>query len=142
MAAQDDGLAALGQSFNQVFDFPTPDWIKAGSGFVQDHQSRVINQRLGQTNAPLHPFGEFAHCASLRLVKPYHLKQLIGPFPALAFRQFEQIPEEFERLARVEIAIEIRFFGQITDQRFGRDMARRVAKYFDMSSGWMQQSKD
>ena len=48
-------------------------------------------------------------------------------------RQIEKITEKIERLVRIQIAVEIRFFWEIADARFCRDVTWRVPKNLDMA---------
>ena len=122
MAAQDDGLSASGQGQDQIFDLAATDRVEAGGGFVQNDQVGVIDQRLGQADAALHAFGEFTHHPAPHLVESDHLQELFGAAPALVVRQIKQAAEKIEGFARIQIAVEVRFFGQIADARFGGDM--------------------
>ena len=141
MAAQDDGLAAAGERENQVFHFATTDRIQTGSGFVQNHEVRVIDQRLSQPDAALHAFGKLAHHPAAHLVQPHHLQQLLGATPPFFVRQIEQAAEEVECLVGIEVAVEIRFLRQVTDARLDRDVPRGVAEHFDVSFRRIQQAQ-
>src|SRR5438876_514159 len=57
------------------------------------------------------------------------------------FGNLFQLPKKIQRLARIEIAIKIRFFRQIADARLGGDMPGRMPKNFDMSLGGIEQSQ-
>jgi len=89
--------------------------IQAGGGFVQNNQVGVIDQRLRQSDAALHAFGEFTHHPAPHLVESDHLQELFGATPALGVGQIKQAAEKVEGFAGVQIAVEIRFFGQIAD---------------------------
>ena len=51
----------------------------------------------------------------------------------------EQVAEEIQRLARVEIAVEIRFLRQIADARLGLHVPRRMTEDLDVPLGRIQQ---
>src|SRR5262249_29323904 len=54
----------------------------------------------------------------------------------------EEIAEKIEGLVRIEITVEIRFFGQITDASLGRNVARRMAENFNVPFGWVEQAEN
>jgi hypothetical protein len=93
--------------------------IQAGGRFVENDQVRIVDERLGQADAALHAFGKFADGAHARLAEADHFEQLLGAIFALVGRQSKEIAEKIERLVRIEVAVEIRFFGQVTDHRLG-----------------------
>ena len=53
----------------------------------------------------------------------------------------KQVAEKIQRLARIEVAIEIRFLRQITDARLGLHMPRRMAEHLDVPLGRIQQTE-
>ena len=53
----------------------------------------------------------------------------------------KQVAKKIQRLARVEVAIQIGFLRQITDAHFGLHMTRRMAEDFQMSLGGIQQTE-
>jgi hypothetical protein len=53
----------------------------------------------------------------------------------------KQIAEKIERLARVEVAVKIRFLRQIADARLRLHVARRMAEDLDVALGGIQQAE-
>ena len=115
MAAQNHRLAATRQRDDQILHLAAANRIQAGSRLVEDHQVGIVDERLRQPDAPLHALGKFADGARLCFAETDHFQQLFRAVVALVFREMKQIPEEIQRLARVEIAIQIRFLRQIAD---------------------------
>ena len=141
VAAQNHGFAAPGQGKDQVFHFATSDWIKPGRWFIQYDQVRIIDQRLCHPDPSLHAFGELTHRPRPCLRKPNHIDELVGAVLTFVGRQIKQIAEEIECFFGIEITIEVRLLGQITDSRFRRNVAGRVAKNFDVAVGRIEQPK-
>ena len=123
VAGEDDRLASTGQCQDEVFDFATPQRIQARGGFVEDDQIRVVDQRLSDADAALHALGEFADGARAGLVQAHHLDELLGAAAAFGRVDLEEAAEEVERLARVQEAVEVAFFGQVADAGLGGDIA-------------------
>ena len=53
----------------------------------------------------------------------------------------KEVAEEIQGLARVEVAVEIRFLRQVTDARLGRYVPRRMAEDLDVALGRIQQAQ-
>src|SRR5450755_4383521 len=53
----------------------------------------------------------------------------------------EKIAKKIQRLARIEIAIQIRFLRQVTDARFRLHMTRRMTEDLDMTLRRIQQAE-
>ena len=77
----------------------------------------------------------------MHLAQTDHLEQLPGAIVAFTPGQMKKIAEKVERLARVEVAVEIRFFRQITDARLGLHMPRRMAEDLDMPARRIKQTE-
>src|SRR5947208_7752589 len=99
MAAENDGLASAGQGDDEVLDFAATDGIETGSGFVKDDEIGIVDEGLGEADAALHAFGEFADGARASLAEADHFEQLFGATGAIAFVQVEKVAEEGERCA-------------------------------------------
>jgi hypothetical protein len=76
MAAEDDGLAAVGQGQDQVFHLAAADGVEAGRRFIEDDEVGIIDQGLGQADAALHAFGELADLPALHFVQAHHFEEL------------------------------------------------------------------
>ena len=98
MTAQEDRLAPPRQRHDQVFDLATADGIQARSRLIQDHQIRIVDERLRQADAPLHAFGELAYRSRPRLAQAHHFEQLFGAVFALGPGQLKQIAEKVQCL--------------------------------------------
>ena len=124
MTAEDDCLTAFGQSHNQILDFTTADRVQTRRGLVQDHQIRIIDQRLSQSNTALHALRKLTYLSVASIVQPHHFDQLVGTLAAFHWVQIEQIAKEIERLLGVQVTIEIRFLGEVPNARLGCHMPR------------------
>ena len=78
MTAENDGFAPAGHGQDQILDFPAADRVHPGGRLVQDDEVRVVDQRLGQTNAPLHAFGKLPHHARAHLAQADHFQKFFG----------------------------------------------------------------
>ena len=139
MAAQDDGLAAPGQRQDQILDLAAADGVEAGGRLVEDDQVGVVDERLGQADAALHALGELADRPRPGLAQADHFEQLLGAVLALVPGQAEEVAEEIQRLAGIEVAVEVGFLGQVADARLGGDVAGRMAEDLDVPFGRIQQ---
>ena len=83
MAAQDYRLAAPRERNDQIFHLATANGIKAGGRFVENDEVGVIDERLCQSDAPLHAFGKFANGARLGFAEANHVEQLLCALAAL-----------------------------------------------------------
>ena len=142
MAAQDHRLAAPRQRDNQILHLAAADGVEPGSRLVQDNQVRVVDQGLGQTNAALHAFGEFAHGPHSGLAQAHHFEQLLRALLAVALGQAEEVAKEIQRFPGIQIAIEIGFLRQIANARLGRHVPGRMAENFNVALGWVKQPED
>ena len=115
MAAQNHRLAAPRQRDDEVLHLAAADGVKPGRRFVENHQVGVVDERLRQPDAALHALGKLAHGARPRLAQADHFEQLFGAAVAFAPADLKQVAEKIQRLARVEITVEIRFLRQIAD---------------------------
>src|SRR3989442_4225676 len=104
MAAQDHRLAAPREREDEVLDLAAADGVEAGSWFVEDNEVGIIDERMRQADAALHALREFAHRPRARLAQADHFQQLLGAIVPLALVEVEQVAEEIQRLARVEVA--------------------------------------
>ena len=109
--------------------------------FVENDEVGIVDERLRQADAALHAFGKFADGPRARLAQADHFEQLFGAIVAFALLEMKQVAEKIQRLARVEVAVEIRFLRQITDARLGRHVARRMAKNLDVPFGRIKQTE-
>ena len=141
MAAENHGLAASRQSENQIFHFTTANRVEASGGLIENDQVRIVDQRLGEADAALHAFGKFSDHARSHLIQSNHFQKLFRTGFAFSRREMKKVSEEINRLAGIQIAVEIRFFRQITDARFRRDMSRRTTENFDVPLRRIQKSK-
>ena len=141
MTAQDHRLAASRQRENQILHLAAADGIQARRRFVEDDEIGIVDERLREPDAALHAFGKFPDRARLRLVQADHFEQLPGAIVPVAFGEFKQVAEKIQRLARVEVAVEIRFLRQITDARLGLHMTRRFSKDLNVPLRRIQQTQ-
>ncbi len=102
---------------------------------VEDDQVGVVNERLGQADAALHAFREFADRAGLRLVQSDHVEQLGGAVLPIPLGQVKQVAKKIERLARIEVSVEIGFLGQVPNAGLRLDVSRRMSEDLDVSFG-------
>ena len=135
MAAQDDGLAAPGQGQDQVLDFPAADGVQPGRRLVQDDQVGVVDERLGQTDAPLHALGELAHHPRADLAQADHFQQLLVALLALGRRQIKEIPEKIQRFVGIQKTVKVGLLRQVADVRLARHVARGMAEDLDVPAG-------
>src|SRR5258707_7894804 len=103
MAAENHRLAEPGQRDNQILHLATANRIKAGGWLVQNHQIRIVDERLCESDAALHAFGKFAHRARARLAQADHVEQLLRSIVPVAFIELKKISKKIQRLARIEI---------------------------------------
>ena len=52
--------------------------VEPAGGLVEQDQLRIVDQRLGQTQAARHAFGIFAHLPPARPAKADHVDQRFG----------------------------------------------------------------
>ena len=124
MTAQNHRLAAPGQRQDEVLDFAATNRVKPRGRFIENDEVGVVDERLRQADAALHALGKFAHGAHVNLAQTDHFEQLFDPAVALFLAEMKKVSEKIERLARIEIAVKIRFLGQITDARLGLHVPR------------------
>src|SRR5260221_140428 len=101
MTAQDHRLAAPRQREDQILDLAAADRIEAGSRFVEDDEIGIVDERLCETDTPLHAFREFTHRARARLAQADHFEQLLRAIVAIFFVELKKVAEKIQRLARV-----------------------------------------
>ena len=77
MAAQDHRLAAARERDDQILHFAAADRIKAGGRLIENHEVRIVDERLRQADAALHAFGKFADGARLRFAEADHFQKVV-----------------------------------------------------------------
>ena len=142
MAAENHRFAAARERENQVLHLAATDGIEARSGFVQNHEVGVVDQRLRESDAALHALREFADDARLHLTEADHFEELFVAKFFIRGGKPKEAAEKIERLLRVEIAVEIRFLGQIADAHLGANMARRTAENLNVAAGRIEQTEE
>src|SRR5262245_5937873 len=86
VAAHDDRLALVAQADDQVLHPARAERVEAGGRLVEDHQLRIVDQRLRQPDALPHAFGILFENALLVAGQADRFDQLLGPFLALPRR--------------------------------------------------------
>ena len=142
MTAENDRLAPPRQELDQVLDLAAADRVQAGGRFIQDHQVRVVDQGLGQTDAARHAFRELAHRPVAGRGKADHFEQLIRAALALLAGDAEKRAEEIQRFPRREVAIQVRFLGQVADPAVDRHVPRRLAEDFETPARRIEQPQE
>ena len=141
MAAQNHGFAAPRERDDQILYFAATNWIKPRRRFIENHQVGIIDERLGESDAALHPFRELADGARLRRFQADHFQQLFRAPPPFIAGQVKKFSEKLQRLAGIEIAVKIRFFRQIADAFLRGDVFGRLAKNLDVTARRIEQTE-
>jgi hypothetical protein len=77
VAGEDDGLAAAPEFEDEVLDLPGADGVQARGGLVEDEEFGVVDQGLGDADAPLHALGVLADGPVLGVGQADHVQQLV-----------------------------------------------------------------
>ena len=142
MTAENHRFASAGQCEDEILHLATANRVQPRRRFIEDDEIRIVDERLRQPDAALHALGEFADRARARLRQSHHVQQLLRALLSFAGREVKEMPEEIQRLVRVEEAIQIRFLRQITDARLGGDVARRLAEDLNVAARGIEQAQE
>ena len=96
--------------------FREPAGVDAGCRLVEEHQPRLLHQRLRQADALQHALRVAAHAAVCGVLEIDHREQLGGALPQLFLLQPAQLAVEHQRLRTGEVLVEIRVLRQETDR--------------------------
>ena len=136
-----DGLAAAGEGDDEVLDLATAEWVEACGGFVEDDEVGIVDQGLSDADAALHALGELADGAGTGLTEADHLDELFGALAPFGGVELEQGSEEVERLAGVEVAVEVGLLGEVADAGLDTDVAGGLIEDSDGPLGWVEEAE-
>ncbi|KAG1088480.1 hypothetical protein G6F40_013492 [Rhizopus arrhizus] len=133
-----DHRHVLADCRQQVEESVTLLRVEAGGGFIDDHQPRVAQQRLGNAEALAHAAGERAELALARIPQVHLLQQPIDHFAALrTLGQPLEYGEMLQQVQRADLWIHAKILRQVAqpaahgvlvaqhvDRRFAGDAER------------------
>ena len=115
VGAEEYGLAGRLHLPDQVPDLHSPHRVEPRHGFVEDHELRVVKQRLGQSEPLHHSLRVFPDGGAARVGNPHPGKHLGGPLPDFASPHSVQVPAKAQELASRQVFIEIGMLGHEPD---------------------------
>ena len=96
---------------NDLPDLDPADGIEPGHGLVEQHQPRLVDERLSDADALQHAFGVLAQLNAGGALQP-HVGQDGGNAPlALAGIEREQAGGEAQELGAGQVVVEVRILG-------------------------------
>ena len=139
VAAHQDSLSLVPQLEDQVLHLAGTDGVEAGCGFVEQNQLRVVDQRLGQADAPRHAFGIFTQLAAASVLDSHQLNQALNPLLTNLRRHIEQSAVKVQRLFGIQEFVQVGLFRQIANAFVLGDIRRIFAKHQGLPAGGKQQ---
>src|SRR5262249_31885594 len=94
---------------------PGAERVQTGSRLVEDDELRIVDERLGQTDALAHTLGILLEDALAIRFEANHLDQRLGLFLPDRWTDVEKPTVKVERFFSIEETIEVRFLGQVAD---------------------------
>ena len=132
----DEERPALGLEPGELVpDRLAQDRVDARGGLVEQEQRRLVDERAGELEAPLHAAGELAGPAAARLPQLDQLEHLADAPPAAPDEHPEQRRDEVDVLVRGEVGVERELLGHVADLLAGRpaEAARVLAQHLDFA---------
>ena len=127
VGGQDQRHATLLQPVEAVPEQVTRLRVEAGRRLVEEEQGRLVDQRPGDRQPPLHPARQRLDLVVLALGQLGELQQLVRAPVALGPRQAEVAPVEDEVLADGQLGVEAVLLGDDADPRADpRPVGRRA----------------
>ena len=104
------------QEFAQVAEIFGPENCgRVGGRFVEDEDLRLVQQRLGDADAPLHAAGELGDAFFAHVRQSQLFQQIVGAASRVAFADALERSHVVEIIAHGEARIEAKFLRQIAE---------------------------
>src|SRR6185312_1185611 len=126
--AEEDGAAPVAQPENELSDVAAAERIEPRHRLVENHEPRLVQQRLRDPDALQHPFREFSELKTPFGADADLVEQRRHPPPAFDGVQAEQAAEVRHELFGGEVVVEVRILRKIAETPLGGDVARGPAE--------------
>src|SRR5262249_6196348 len=121
---------AIAQFENQRPDVTAAERIEAGHRFVENHELRIVDERLGDADALQHALREFAQLEATLGTDPYLVEQTSGARAPLSAVVPEEAGEIRQQLFGGQVIVEVRVLRQVADAPLDVEVANRPAEDF------------
>ena len=135
MGRHDHRLAPPLEIDDEILHLAGADRIETAGRFDEQHQFRVVDQRLRHPDAACHALGIFLELPLFIAPQADHLDQRRSPTLPLLRRHVEEPAVEIERLFSVEKFVEVRFLGEVANPLVLRNVGRLPAKHQRFAGG-------
>ncbi|KPK44207.1 MAG: hypothetical protein AMK72_12285 [Planctomycetes bacterium SM23_25] len=126
---EEDRLAFALEPQDKVLHLARADGVQAGRRFVEEQEFRVVDEGLGQADAPAHSLGVLAELACPGPpIQSDPVEEFGGPSAPLAAVEAEEATVEIDRLLAGQKAVQIGLFGQVADALVDGRRSRRQAE--------------
>ncbi len=141
MGGKQNGFSALRECDDEVLHLVAADGVEARGGFVEDDEVGIVDERLGQSDAPHHSFGELADRSPSRVSEADHFEELCDARAAHRRGEVEKFAVEVERFLGGQIGVEIGFLGEIAHARLGLHIARVLSQNAEGALGGVEEAE-
>src|SRR5262249_22821007 len=139
---EQDGFAGLFELLDEVFHFEGAERVEAGRGFVENDELGVIEQGLSEADAAGLAFRIGADAAAADGgIEAHEIEVKLHSPGALGAVHVEETRVKVERLAGVQEAVEVRFFGKIPDEAAGLLVAGGLAEDVGGAGGGVDEAQ-
>ncbi len=128
MAREEHRLARVAQREDQVAHLAPADRVEPRHRLVEDHQLRIVLDRLGQPEPLHHALRELAQRRAAATAESDALEGVTHLLPALGGGHALEPAVEIEELLGGEVVVEVGVLGQVADARARAWVARRVSE--------------
>src|SRR5688572_20081298 len=107
VGTEEDRLPLFSQSKNDVADIPASNRIEPGHRLIQDHEQRIVDQGLGDTDTLQHSLRELSELNTARIPQTHLFEQRVNLASQFTSAHVEQPAIKFEKFFCGQIVIKI-----------------------------------
>jgi len=142
MGIEEDGGPALAFATNDVADEVAAHGIQPGSGLIEKHEFRLVNEGLGEADTLHHPFGKAAQAPVAMRSKTHELEIGGNALTELSGRQAAKPPVQCEKFGGGQPVVKAKIFGEEADLAPHFDVMERAAKNLRVTARGFDETKE